>query len=94
MLFERPLKMRLIGEAGLQCDVGDQLAAAQAFAGELDALVDQEGVGCHAVMLLEGTDQVRRRQLRGGADVLEAEQLGAVFADVFGGALQFAVRLA
>ena len=54
MLFERPLKMRLIGETRLQCHVRNQLAAAQLILGELDAPVHQERVGCHAVMLFEG----------------------------------------
>ena len=45
MLFEHPLKMRLIGKPCFQRDIGDQLAAAQLIAGELDAPVDQKRVG-------------------------------------------------
>ncbi len=58
MLFERPLKMRLIGKPGFQGHICDQLPAAQTLAGELDALVDHKRVGRHAVMLFEGADQV------------------------------------
>lgn len=60
MLLEGSLKMRLIGKPGFQRDIRDQLAAAQALAGKLDALVDQKRVGRHAVMLFESADQVRR----------------------------------
>ncbi|MNC78976.1 hypothetical protein D3C75_1313260 [compost metagenome] len=51
-------------------------------------------MGRHAVMLLERTDQVRRRQLRRLANVFELEHLRAVFTDEIGGAFQFEIRLA
>ena len=60
MLFKRPLKVRLVGKSRFQCDVGDQLAVAQLVPGKLDASVDQEGVGCHAVILFAREDQVGR----------------------------------
>jgi hypothetical protein len=94
MLFERPLKMRLIGKPGLQRDVSDQPAAAQLLLGKLDPAVDQKRVGRHAEMLLERADQVRRRQLRGLANVLELKQMRAVVANEIRRALQFEIRLA
>ncbi|MNI83739.1 hypothetical protein D3C73_1405810 [compost metagenome] len=51
-------------------------------------------MGRHAVMLLEGADQVGRRQLRRLADVFELEHLRAVLADEVGGALKLEVGLA
>ncbi|MNF01061.1 hypothetical protein D3C80_1999920 [compost metagenome] len=51
-------------------------------------------MGRHAELLLEGADQVGRRQLRRCADVFELEHLRAVLADVVGGAFEFEVGLA
>ncbi|MOA09331.1 hypothetical protein D3C78_1291540 [compost metagenome] len=49
--------------------------------GKLDPAVDQEGVGRHPVMALEGSAQVGRRQLRGGADVFELQGFAAMVVD-------------
>src|SRR3546814_12590067 len=73
--------MRLVGKPTIQCDVGDQLAFAQLSAGELDATVDQESMGRHAVMALEGPAQVRRRKLCCGADVFEFQGFAATVMD-------------
>jgi len=73
MLLEGALEMRLVGEAGGEGDIGDQLALAQLGASELNALVDQEGMGCEPVILFEGADQVRRRQFGCQADVFQPQ---------------------
>ena len=93
MLFEGALEMRLVGKAGSQGHIGDQLTLAQLGTGKLDAPVHQEGMGRQPVILLEGADQVRRRQLGGQADVFQFQGLGAVRADVLGGPLQLVVDL-
>lgn len=93
MLLERPLEMRLVGKPRFQRHVGDQLAIAQLILGKLDTPVDQEGVGRHAVMLLERADQVGGRQLRRFADIFELEHLRAVLADEVGGAFELEIGL-
>lgn len=94
MLFERALEVRLVGKPRRQRHIGDQRTLAQLRASELDALVDQEGMGCQPVILLEGADQVRRRQFGRQADVFQFQPFGAVRADVLGGPFQLVVDLA
>lgn len=60
MLFERPLKMRLISKPRLQRHIRNQPPATQTLAGKLNALVDQKRMGRYAVMLFERADEVRR----------------------------------
>ena len=78
MQLEGTLEMRLVGKPGGQGHIGDQLAIAQLAAGKLDALVDQKRMGRQPTILLERADQIRRRQLRGEANVLKLQGLGAV----------------
>ncbi|MGF6791597.1 hypothetical protein OKW27_005934 [Paraburkholderia sp. 35.1] len=66
--------MRLIGEAGIERDIGDQCAAPQLRATVLDASVDQIRVGRHAVAQLERAYQVRRGQPGGFAHIVEFQR--------------------
>jgi hypothetical protein len=58
MLFKRPLKVRLVGKSASSAT--SAISLPWRVGPELDASVDQEGVGCHAVMLFERADQVGR----------------------------------
>lgn len=93
MLFEGALEMRLVGKTGRQRHVCDQRAVAQLGARKLNAPVDQKRMRREPVILFERADQVGRRQLGRQANIFQLQRLGAVRADVLGGALQLVVDL-
>ncbi len=70
MLFERPLKMRLISKPRLERHIRNQLPAPQTLAGKLNPLVDQKRVWRHAEVLFEGAD--RKKQKKGDAFIYHA----------------------
>ena len=45
MLFEYPLKVRLIDKPGFKCHIGNQFSPTQTLPGELDSLVELAGMG-------------------------------------------------
>ncbi|MNJ62774.1 hypothetical protein D3C77_586270 [compost metagenome] len=88
MTLERPLQVGLVGKPGFQCHFGDQCATTQPGPGILHALIQQVAVRRQTELLLECTDQVRSGQPGCGANVLQAQRLGAVLTDEGGSCQQ------
>lgn len=59
-LFKGALQVRLVGESRIQRYIRNWPATPQLGASELHAPVGQVGMGRHAEVLFEGTDEARR----------------------------------
>ena len=88
VLLEGALQVRLVGETGCLCHLGDSPPLAQLRPRQLHALVEQIAVGGQPEMLAKRADQVGTRKATGSTDILKPQCIAAMGTDERGCGLQ------